>query len=267
MLHRRAFLATSTAAVTAPAWAAVPSSTKVALLGQALIEHALPPSAWPARDAIARTLNPFDACFSNFETVIKGPRAGAPTRELGTLHAATPDVIDTLKAVHVNVLSTSNNHAFDLGTGGILDTMDALKAAHLPFAGTGHTLNEAAQPAFVDTHNGPVAFVCFASGKVREGGAATPTRAGVNEMRLTPENAPHPDDTTRILKAVRDARARAKTVFVYQHNHYWEPDQVQVPRWQQAFARECIDAGASSFVGHGVPLLQGIEVYRGATII
>jgi len=39
-----------------------------------------------------------------------------------------------------------------------------------------------------------------------------------------------------------------------------------VPAWQRTLAKRCIDAGAAVFVGHGVPLLQGIEVHNGAPI-
>src|SRR5690606_23937940 len=38
------------------------------------------------------------------------------------------------------------------------------------------------------------------------------------------------------------------------------------PGWQQALARRAIDAGAATFVAHGVPELQGIEYYRGAPL-
>ncbi len=264
-MQRRSFLAGTAALMASPSFAAT-ANTSVMLLGQALIEHPLPPSAWPARESIAQRLSKANVCFTNFETVIKGARAGTPTREAETLHAATPAVLDTLKAVHVNVLSTSNNHAFDLNTGGILDTIDAIKAAGIPFAGTGTRLAEAATPAVVKTPQGSVAFVCFASGKIRDGGMATETRAGVNELRRSTDGAPHPEDASRILKAITDAKRAGHTVVVYQHNHYWEPEQVQVPVWLRTFAHQCIDAGGAAFVGHGVPMLQGIEVYKTAPI-
>ncbi|MNE58747.1 Capsule biosynthesis protein CapA [compost metagenome] len=41
----------------------------------------------------------------------------------------------------------------------------------------------------------------------------------------------------------------------------------EVPDWQRALARRCIDAGAAVFAGHGAPLVQGIEVYQGAPLL
>ena len=91
-------------------------------------------------------------------------------------------------------------------------------------------------------------------------------RPGVNEVRLTVERRLVAEDGERVLAAVRLARAHADVVIVYQHDHYWEDDIAQVPRWKREFARECVDAGAVVFVSHGVPRLQGVEIYRGAIL-
>jgi len=269
-MKRRTFIVSSIAgglwAAGTPAFGAG-ARTKVALLGQALIEHDLPPALWPGRDPIAALLGGFDVCFTNFESVILGPRAGKPTRELLTLHAAKPDVLDTLKAIKINLMATANNHAFDLGSGGILDTVAAIREAKIAFAGSGANLKEAAAHGIVNAPAGPVALVAFATGKVREGGAATDTRAGVNELRRDAAGKVLEEDASRVLQSIAAARRAASVVLAYQHNHDWEPELVRVPEWQRAFARRCIDAGASVFVGHGVPMLQGVETYKGAPIL
>lgn len=265
-MHRRTFLAAGSAALASHVRAAPAPELKLALLGQTLIQHALPPDRWPDRSAIEKLLSPFDAGFTNLETVILGPRAGAPTREPLTVHAAATDVLDTLKTLHISILATSNNHAFDLGTGGVLDTMTALRDARLPFAGTGSNLDEASAPALLATSQGTVALVAFATGKIREGGAATASRPGVNELRRTAEGAVNEDDARRILLAIGAARRSGATVIAYHHNHDWEQNPVDVPAWQRGFAKACADSGASVFVGHGVPMLQAIEVYNGVPL-
>lgn len=252
-------------------WAATPTIAKpgrvrVALLGQVLIEHAPTDAEWPGRQAIGRALSRADIAFTNLETVIKGPRAGAPTRELLTLHAAEPPVLDVLKSLRIRLLATANNHAFDLGSGGILDTVETIERAGLISAGSGLDLARAAAPAYAPTPVGSIALVAFATGKVREGGAATLTRPGVNELRRDAAGLPLEEDAARVLAAVTEAGRRAEVVIAYQHNHDWEPNQADVPAWQRAFARQCVDAGASVFVGHGVPLLQGVEIYDGAPL-
>ena len=232
---------------------------RVAALGQALIEHAFTPVDWPGMTGLARVLSQHDVVFTNLESVIDGPRAGTPTRELLTLHKARPAVLETLKSVGVNLVATSNNHAFDLGSGGILDTLDALAAARLPAAGTGRDLAQAATHASV----GEVALVAFASGKIRPGRAATATGPGVNEVRLGPDRTPALDDQSRILTAIRAAKVGHRHVLVYHHNHEWESDPSRVPDWQRRLAHACAGAGASAFIGHGVPFLQGYEWVEG----
>lgn len=264
-MHRRHLLTTGLAMAASPALAAT-SGLKLTLLGQALIEHDVAADAWPDRHAMAARLASADACFTNLETVILGPRAGAPTREALTLHAAGPEVIETLKAMNVKLAATANNHAFDLGSGGILDTLAALRAAGLPSAGSGEDLARAAAPAFHETARGTVALVACATGKVREGGAATPTRPGVNEVRRDASGQVEAADASRVLDALSDAARRADVVIAYQHNHDWEPDMAMVPAWQRTFAKRCVEAGASVFVGHGAPLLQGMEIHRGAPL-
>lgn len=245
---------------------AKPRGLRVALLGQALIEHSPSDVEWPGRAALARRLSKADVCFTNLETVIKGARAGTPTRELLTLHAAHADVLDALKSVKVNLLATSNNHAFDLGPGGILDTVEAIGRAGLASAGSGHDLNRASSPAYRSSPAGTVGLVAFATGKVRDGGAATAMRPGVNELRRDASGQPVEEDAARVLSAISKARQKAGVVIAYQHNHDWEPNLTDVPAWQRAFARRCVEAGASVFVGHGAPLLQGVEIHRGAPL-
>jgi len=228
-MNRRHLLALLTSAAVAPGCApeapevVARDDLKIALLGQALIEHD-PDAAWHDRATIAARLRANHVCFTNLETVIKGPRAEAPTRELLTLHAGTPAIIETLKSVGVNLVATSNNHAFDLGAGGILDTLAALQAAGVPSAGSGETLAKAAAPAYRDTAAGKVALVAYATGKVRDGGMASPTRPGVNEVRREATGEPNAEDVARVLAAIAEAKRAGATVITYQHNHYWEDD-------------------------------------------
>ncbi|MGO4688815.1 CapA family protein [Brevundimonas sp. 2YAF1] len=263
-MDRRGFLAAGAALALASPATGRPRPLRLSLLGQALIEHA--PGAWPGREALAVRLARGDVVFTNLETVIQGLNAGAPTRELLTLHAAQPEVLSTLRSLHLGLIATANNHAFDLGPGGIRDTVDALRAAGLPSTGSGADLAAASAPAYASSAAGAVGLVAFATGKVRPGGAATADRPGVNELRRDAAGQPFAEDVERILHAIAAARRQAQVVIACQHNHDWEPDMAQVPDWQRALARRCIDAGAAVFAGHGAPLLQGIEFHQGAPL-
>jgi poly-gamma-glutamate synthesis protein (capsule biosynthesis protein) len=239
---------------------------RVTLLGQSLIQHDLRSQKWNAFDGFASRFRHSDVCFTDLETTIIGPNGGAATRDPALLHRAEPAALDCLDAMNINLFATANNHAFDVGTGGITDTMAALESRKLAYAGTGGNLEAAAAPAFLETSKGPVALVAMATGKIRDGGAATANRPGVNEVRQDSPGILNEDDVARFLAAIAQAAARATAVIAYDHNHYWEADISDTPGWQKTLARRCIDAGASVFVSHGAPLLQGIEIYRNRPI-
>lgn len=240
---------------------------RVILLGQSLIQEDLCGTGRPGMADIRARLAGADAVFTDLETAIQGPGAGPPTRTGEVLHAAPPGVIDCLKTLGVTIVTTANNHAWDLGTGGIAATLAALDARGIVHAGTGRDLAAASAAAVQSTPAGDVALVAAAAGAIREGAAATPTRPGVAELRRLASGALDPSDVARTLDAIRAARADGATVLFCLYNHYWEPVQSVTPEWQRSLARACVDAGAAAFVAHGTPLMQGMERYRGAPLL
>ena len=230
-------------------------------LGQALIEHDLRKHPYPGFRPLVERLKRADVCFSNFEGSIK-PRADAtPTREGTFFHGTTPDALACLTEFSINLLSLSNNHSFDWGAEGILATRDAAQASGFTTAGTGAILADATAPALLKTPNGKIALVAFAS-KIPDASRATEARPGVSHLCLNDFRQPDPKDAQRILDSIQRAARDADLVIAYHHDHYWEADQQATPRWKQAWARECIDAGAHTYISHGIPMLHGIEIYK-----
>lgn len=240
---------------------------RISLLGQALIKTDLRVIGWPAMGDFRRLLKGSDAVFTDLETVIAGPLSGQSTRPADSevLHIGASEVIDCLQAIGVNIVATSNNHAWDLDAGGILSTIDALKMRRLAFAGSGPDLASASAPGYLKGRK-TVALVAAAAGAIRDGAAATATRPGVNEFRRGAGGALDAIDVERYLAAIRLAASTGAIVIAYLHSHYWEPKKSDTPEWQRDLARRAIDAGAVTFAAHGVPELQGIEYYRGAPL-
>ena len=268
-LSRRSLLGTAAAASVGPrAGAAAP--LRIAVCGQALIQHDLRAHRWSDFERIAGMFRNANVAFTDLETAISGPGAGPSTRQGVFTHAAGPEVLECLKALHVTMLAHSNNHAFDLNTGGILAALAAMDARGFVHAGTGRSLMDAAAPAYQRTPAGIVALVAMASGQIRDGGAATVVRPGVNEARRIPGDGVvtglDEADIGRVLAAINAAAQHADSVIMYHHNHFPGPEPGRPPAWQQALAHRCIDAGAAMFVSHGEPLMFGVELYRGQPI-
>jgi poly-gamma-glutamate synthesis protein (capsule biosynthesis protein) len=194
-----------------------------------------------------------------------------------------------LQAIGFNLVSLSNNHAWDLRAVGIQNTLKEASKVQLVHAGIGNTLGEAVAPAYLHTPKGTVALIGLASGEVAPGGAATPTRPGVNELRvdqgsqgnvvgLTTDRYGLPlkrneEDAQRILQSIRSAHQQADIVIVYQHNHIFEkpfatimseelPERLVPAPWIKEWTHEEVDAGADIVVMHGAPLVHGVEIYH-----
>lgn len=238
---------------------------RLVAVGQALIEHDLRRQPYAGYGPLVEHLAGADVCFTNLEVAIDAPGAGRPTKSGVYFHAAEPAALDCLRSMSFNLLALSNNHAWDLGAEGLRTTIREVSARGFRHAGSGRNLDEASAPTVLETPRGSVALVAMAS-KVNPASIATAEGPGVNHLAVDAAGQVDRADAARNLRAIERAAAMADLVLVYQHNHYWSADWQQTPAWQQRWARQCIDAGAALFVNHGVPLLHGIEIYRGRPI-
>ena len=245
----------------------------ITLTGQSMIRSDIRAHAPSAVPVIASLLKG-DVAFTNFEATILDERKGQSRKDGRFL--SPPEALETLKAVGFNLLSLSNNHSFDLKVPGIQNTLEQVSRLNLAHAGIGNTIDEAVGAGYLKTPKGTVALVSMASGLVAEGGSATATRPGVNELRVE-GNKPNEEDSQRILQSIREARKKADLVIVYEHNHVFDkpfrtimlyelPERLAPPDWLKKWTHAEVDAGADIIVMHGAPLLHGVEIYHGRPI-
>jgi poly-gamma-glutamate capsule biosynthesis protein CapA/YwtB (metallophosphatase superfamily) len=260
----------------------------ITLAGQSMIRADIRVNT-PTAVATISPLLKGDVIFTNFEAaVIEKEQSTRDGRFL-----SPPEALDALKALGFNLLALSDNHSFDLKVPGIQNTLREVKSRNLAHAGIGNTLEEAAAPGYLHTPKGTVALIAMASGLIAEGGLATATRPGVNELRIEaggkpnesttllpaePGNEPNPEDKQRILQSIRDAHQRADLVIVYEHNHVFLnrpfgvlfleelPERLVPADWLKKWTHEEIDAGADIIVMHGAPLIHGVEIYHNRPI-
>ncbi|MGA2880596.1 MAG: CapA family protein [Bryobacteraceae bacterium] len=245
----------------------------ITLTGQSMIRsdiRAHAPSAVPAITSLLKG----DVIFTNFEATILDEKKGQSRQDGRFL--SPPEALDALQTFGFNLVSLSNNHAFDLKVPGIQNTLQEAKRLNLAHAGTGNTIEEAVAPGYLHTPKGTIALVAMASGLVAEGGSATATRPGVNELRVE-GNKPNEEDSQRILQSIREAAKQADLVIVYEHNHVFDkpfstimleelPERLAPPDWLKKWTHAEVDAGADIIVMHGAPLLHGVEIYHGRPI-
>jgi len=84
--------------------------------------------------------------------------------------------------------------------------------------------------------------------------------------RYEERRVPVAEDARRNLDAIAAAARQADIVVAYVHHHHWEPRWEIPPKWFREYAHACVDAGAHMVLSHGVPMLQGMELYKGAPL-
>ncbi|MDA0352553.1 MAG: CapA family protein [Chloroflexi bacterium] len=150
-----------------------------------------------------------------------------------------------------DAVSLANNHSYDFGTIGLLDTTDALDAAGVPHFGAGADERSAYAPLFFRVGSQTVALL--GSDAIGETRAALGAEPGVAWA----------DD--RAVSAVATAALEADYVVVMVHAG---TEYSGTPTVEQArFARALIDAGADVVIGSHPHVLQPWERYGDGLIL
>jgi len=77
---------------------------------------------------------------------------------------------------------------------------------------------------------------------------------------------PNEKDLERIKQSIKVAKRNSRLVLVALHEHIGREKNKLPSRFEEKFARSCIDAGADMFVGTGSHELWGIEIYKNKPI-
>jgi poly-gamma-glutamate capsule biosynthesis protein CapA/YwtB (metallophosphatase superfamily) len=207
---------------------------------------------------IAPQLSAADLTVVNLETSIGS--GGQPEPKRYTFQAP-PQTFEALAAAGVDVVTMANNHAMDFGTGGLADTLAAIAAGPpLSVVGIGADADAAFAPAVVDVRGTTVAVIGAHSA---DDPTADPT-AHWAAAADTPGVAVA-RDPTRLVQAIRDARAAADVVVVFMH---WGVQGDRCPSNSQvATAQQVSDAGADVVVGSHAHVVQGTGLLGGTYVV
>ena len=140
----------------------------------------------------------------------------------GTYTKADPRMLDELKWMGFDAVSTANNHAYDFSEGAFLTTLRHLDEHGIPNAGGGMDVDHARAPAYVDSPRGRVALMSAATtfsdvSRAGPGRADFPGRPGINALRRSTVSLVTRDVFDALHKANRelghDAQAEAQARF------------------------------------------------------
>jgi poly-gamma-glutamate synthesis protein (capsule biosynthesis protein) len=311
----------------------------MASVGDLILAYPQSQNPDPAFQSVVKLLKDADVTTGNYEGNIIDGRVFAGSGPGG--FAGVPEVAADLKALGVDLVARSNNHAGEYGYEGMLETNSWLDKAGVVYAGSGEKYASARAARFVSTPGGRVGMVATASSypeaaMAQPGRGEWPGRGGVSALRTTrffmappalwqsvrsirqafPNGtgfyAPAGTDTDitilgqrfrlapgaskpyyafqmndqdvkDIMAAVREGKLRSDFMTVAIHAHHFadtsggergiglkETEDLDtnpsIADYLPVFAKAAIDAGADAFLGTGVHVLRGIEVYKGRPI-
>jgi poly-gamma-glutamate synthesis protein (capsule biosynthesis protein) len=212
--------------------APTPDEVVIAAVGDMMVSDPVPNRSLPEVQALYRVLQDADIAFGNCEQAI----ASQGVLKGGFPQTAPLEMLDDFRTSGFDMLSLANNHAFDLGEGGLMQQIAESKMRGFTLAGAGRNLEEATAAGIMTAKGqrvGLLAFLCapedfqrpdvMAEFRAQAGksgvGLVTGARVHVPGSPI-PLLMPHASDMRVMTDAVRRARANVDTLLVSFHQHW-----------------------------------------------
>jgi len=176
---------------------------------------------------------------------------GQPVFKSGSVLKGIPAHIAGLTAVPFEIVTLGNNHIFDYGIEGFIQTRDLLSSNGIHFTGAGLSLAEAEKPVQM-TVNG-ITIGVFSFGEGEDLTAAGPDKPGVLGWEIE-----------RIIDLVKELRSRVHIVIVVCHGGV-EYIPFPPPYLTDALTR-IAECGADLVIGHHPHVPQGVKIHNGVPI-
>jgi poly-gamma-glutamate synthesis protein (capsule biosynthesis protein) len=198
-------------------------------------------------EKISSFLRSKDLVFVNLETPLTThPRPNG-------LFISHPQYAQAMKDTGISIVAVANNHIYDAGEKGLLDTLCHLQSAAIPSVGAGENFKAAREGKLVQLRGMRLLFLGytqFCNGRFA-------SLAGDYPGIL-------PLDRKLMIEDIKQARPKADALFV--SLHWGLENQPNVHPKQVEIAHLLIDAGADCIIGHHPHVPHGIEIYKSKPI-
>ncbi len=183
---------------------------------------------------------------------------GTPTEEKTYTFRADPSTVSYLEDMGADIVSLANNHIYDFGEVGFLDTLNTLEEQGMPYVGAGRNLEEASSPVYFISGGMKIAFVAATQIERLD----NPDTKGATENTAGVFRCWNPQ---RLYEVVAKAKEDSDFVVVYIH---WGTENVSEPDWAQLEqAPKLAEAGADLIIGDHPHCLQGIQYFGDVPVI
>ena len=183
---------------------------------------------------------------------------GSPLEGKKYTFRCSPYTAEWLQEIGVDLVALANNHIFDYGEEGFLDTLDTLSENGMPYIGAGYDLEDAVRPAYYEADGMIIAILNATEIERYE----NPDTRGASEdaggvFRCL--------DSTLLCEKVREAKEKADYVIVMIH---WGTEKMETPdELQIQHAIDLEEAGCDLIIGGHPHVLQTISWYEDMPIV
>ncbi|PHS79321.1 MAG: hypothetical protein COB59_02210, partial [Rhodospirillaceae bacterium] len=164
---------------------------------------------------------------------------------------------------NIGLCSLANNHAFDYGEDGFLQTLDVLDANRMQYFGGGRTATDAIKPLIIQgdigAHQIDVAII-----SAYEFSKMADTKFKTYAKGKKPGLAPL--DDVLIAKEIKRLKKANPDTYVVIFPH-WGPNYKKKTKSQSNMADSLLKAGADLIIGHGAHMMQEIDQKNGHWIL
>lgn len=183
---------------------------------------------------------------------------GIPTEEKTFTFRADTDAVSYLHDMGVDAAVLANNHIYDFGEVGLLDTLDTLGNAGIPAVGAGRNIKEASAPLYYIVNDMKIALVAATQIERLD----NPDTKGATEDSAGVFRCWNPEKLYEVV-----ARAKENSDFVIVYIHWGTENQAEQDWAQLEQAPKIAEAGADLIIGDHPHCLQGITYFGDTPVI
>ncbi len=169
-----------------------------------------------------------------------------PIEKIGPNLQCTKNGIEAIEWAGFNCVTLANNHFYDFGDEGVVNTLNACQEYGIDTVGGGIDLHEASKVLYKEINGQTLAVINCCE---HEFSIATESSGGANPLNPIQQ-----------YYAIKDAKLHADYVLVIVHGGH-EHYQLPSVRMQETY-RFFVDAGADAVVNHHQHCFSGYEIYK-----
>ncbi|MFT5683660.1 MAG: hypothetical protein ACI8RZ_004592 [Myxococcota bacterium] len=200
-------------------------------------------------DAVRQPLSEADLTFGNMEF----PVAPDSVRSTGSMVFNAPEpVLTALSDAGFDVVSFANNHVYDQGTAGFVETINRLDASPLDYLGAGMDCERAKAAQIYEINGIKIGFI---AGSRLYNTYNEPQEGQGCSFKIT--------DHTEVVERAAEARAAGAEIVLL--SIHWGVEYRNAPhKWDVELAHRILDGGVDGIIGHHPHVLQPVEIYEAA---